>query len=107
MTAKQQGPETFALALELSVLCWCLLCIANKMLPQGSQIRKIWRLLHQNCSDDSTEVMEGVTSTREIFGNKQGAISTPKFLVTNIVLSLPFLQQIQFTLIIICKRCKP
>ena len=33
VTAKQQGPETFALALELSVLCWCLLCITiNKML---------------------------------------------------------------------------
>ena len=28
---------------------------------QGSQIR-------QNCSDDSTEVTEGVTSTPEIFG---------------------------------------
>ena len=46
---------------------------------QGSQI-------HQHCSDDSTEVMEGVTSTPEIFGN--------------IVLSLPFSQQIQFTLIV-------
>ena len=33
---------------------------------QGLQIR-------QNCSDDSTEVMEGVTLTPEIFGNKQGA----------------------------------
>ena len=32
VTEKQQGPETFALAMELSVLCWCLLCIANKML---------------------------------------------------------------------------
>ena len=40
---------------------------------QGSQIRQIWRILHQNCSDDSIEVMEGVTSTPEIFGNKQGA----------------------------------
>ena len=38
---------------------------------QGSQIRQIWRILRQNCSDDSTEVMEGVTSTPEIFGNKQ------------------------------------
>ena len=33
VTGKQQGPETFALAMELPVLCWCLLCIANKMLP--------------------------------------------------------------------------
>ena len=43
---------------------------------QGSQIRQIWRILRQNCSDDSTEVKEGVTSTPEIFGNKQGATST-------------------------------
>ena len=27
---------------------------------QGSQIRQIWRILLQNCSDDSTEVAEGV-----------------------------------------------
>ena len=39
----------------------------------GSQIRQIWPILRQNCSDDSTEVTEGVTSTPEIFGNKQGA----------------------------------
>ena len=38
---------------------------------QGSQIRQICRILGQNCSDDSTEVTEGVTSTPEIFGNKQ------------------------------------
>ena len=38
---------------------------------QGSQIR-------QNCSDDSTEVTEGVTSTPEIFSNKQGATLTPE-----------------------------
>ena len=45
---------------------------------QGSQIRQIWRILRQNCSDDSTEVTEGVTSTPEIFGNKQGATLTPE-----------------------------
>ena len=45
---------------------------------QGSQIRQIWRILRQNCSDDSTEVTEGVTSTPKIFGNKQGATSTPE-----------------------------
>ena len=28
----------------------------------GSQICQIWRVLRQNCSDDSTEVTEGVTS---------------------------------------------
>ena len=44
---------------------------------QGSQIRQIWRILRQNCSDDSTEVTEGVTLTSEIFSNKQGATSTP------------------------------
>ena len=45
---------------------------------QGSQICQIWRILRQNCSDDSTEVMEGVTSTPNIFDNKQGVTSTPK-----------------------------
>ena len=43
---------------------------------QGSQIRQIWRILLQNCSDDSTEVMEGVTSTTEIFGNKHSFVLT-------------------------------
>ena len=37
---------------------------------QGSQIRQIWCSLRQNCSHDSTEVVE------EIFGNKQGATLT-------------------------------
>ena len=46
------------------------------------------------------EVMEGVILTPEIFGSKQGATSTPEFMVTNTVLSLPFSQQIQFTLIV-------
>ena len=46
------------------------------LLTQGSQILQIWRILRQNCSDDSTEVTEGVTLTPEIFGNKQGATST-------------------------------
>ena len=40
-------------------------------LTRGSQIRQIWRILRETCSDDSTEVTEGVTSTPEIFGNKQ------------------------------------
>ena len=66
---------------------------------QGSQIRQIWRILRQNCSDDSTEVTEGVTSTPKIFGNKQGATSTPE-IFRNTVLSLPFSQQIQFTFIV-------
>ena len=56
---------------------------------QGSQICQIWRILRQNCSDDSTEVTEGVTSTPKIFGNKQGATSTPE-IFGNTVLSLPF-----------------
>ena len=67
---------------------------------QGSQIRQIWRILRQNCSDDSTEVTEGVTLTPEIFGNKQGATLTPEIFGNNTVLSLPFSQQIQFTLIV-------
>ena len=45
---------------------------------QGSQICQMWHILNQNCSDDSTEVTEGVTLTPEIFGNKQGATSTPE-----------------------------
>ena len=50
-------------------------------------------ILHQNnCSDDSTEVMEGVTSTPEIFGNKHSFVLT--FFTTN-------------TIYINCKRCKP
>ena len=52
---------------------------------QGSQI-------HQNCSDDSTEVTEGVTSTPEIFGNKHSFVLT--FFTTN-------------TIYVNCKRCKP
>ena len=52
---------------------------------QGSQI-------HQNCSDASTEVTEGVTSTPEIFGNKHSFVLT--FFATN-------------TIYINCKRCKP
>ena len=50
-------------------------------------------ILHQNnCSDDSTEVTEGVTSTPEIFGNKHSFVLT--FFTTN-------------TIYIYCKRCKP
>ena len=39
---------------------------SNVTVKQGSQIRQIWRILRQNCSDDSTEVTEGVTSGLEI-----------------------------------------
>ena len=50
-------------------------------------------ILHQNnCSDDSTEVTEVVTSTPEIFGNKHSFVLT--FFTTN-------------TIYINCKRCKP
>ena len=52
---------------------------------QGSQI-------HQNCSDDSTEVTEGVTSTPGIFGNRRSFVLT--FFTTN-------------TIYVYCKRCKP
>ena len=70
------------------------------LLSQGSQIRQIWRILRQNCSDDSAEFTEGVTSTPEIFGNKQVATLTPEILVRSTVLSLSFSQQIQFTLVV-------
>ena len=48
-----------------------LKCLRSTDKYQGSQIR-------QNCSDDSTEVTEGVTLTPEIFGNKQKATATPE-----------------------------
>ena len=67
---------------------------------QGSQIRQIWRILRQNCSDDSTEVTEGVTSTPEIFGNKQGTTSTPEIFGNKHSFILTILEQIQFTLIV-------
>ena len=70
------------------------------LLSQGSQICQIWRILHQNCSDDSAEFTEGVTSTPEIFGNKQGATLTPEIFGKKHRLSLSFSQQIQFTLIV-------
>ena len=57
---------------------------------QGSEICQIWRILCQNCSDDSTEVMEGVTLTPEIFGNKHSFVLT--FFATNTYL--------QFTIIV-------
>ena len=56
--------------------------------------------LRQNCSDDSTEVTEGVTLTPEIFGTKHGATSTPEIFGNKHSLSLPFSQQIQFMLIV-------
>ena len=71
---------------------------------QGLQIRQIWRILRQNCSDDSTEVTEGVTSTPEIFGNKQGATLTPEIFGNKqgatSTPEISFSQKIQFTLIV-------
>ena len=72
----------------------------NCLQIQGSQIRQIWCNLRQNCSDDSTEVTEGVSSTPEIFGNKQGATSIPKIFSNKHSFVLTFLQQMQFTLIV-------
>ena len=57
--------------------------IISLVYTQGSQIRQIWRILRQNCSDDSTEVTEGVTSTQEIFGNKHSFVLT--FFTTNTI----------------------
>ena len=70
-----------------------MICIGRRVGGhQGSQICQIWRILHQNCSDDSTEVTEGVTSTPEIFGNKHSFVLT--FFATN-------------TIYVKCKHCKP
>ena len=43
----------------------------------------MWCILHKNCSDDSTEVTEGVTLTPEIFGNKHSFVLT--FFATNTI----------------------
>ena len=72
---------------------------------QGSQIRQIWHILCQNCSNDSTEVTEGVTSTPEIFGNKQGATLTPE-ICGNIHSFVPTFFTTN-TIYVNCKRCKP
>ena len=62
-------------------------------------------ILRQNCSDDSTEVMEGVTLTPEIFGNKQGATSTPEIFSYKHSFVLTFFAT--NTISVNCKRCKP
>ena len=77
----------------------------SENVTQGSQIRQIWRILRQNCSDDSTEVTEGVTSTPEIFGNKQGATSTPEICGNKHSFVLTFFTS--NTIHVNCKRCKP
>ena len=66
---------------------------------QGSQI-------HQNCSDDSTEVTEGVTLTPEIFSNKQGATSTPEIFGNKRGFVLTFFAT-NTMYVNYCKRCKP
>ena len=61
---------------------------------QGSQIRQNY------CSDDSTEVTEGVTSNPEIFNNKQGATSTPEIFGNKHSFALTSFATIQLTLIV-------
>ena len=65
--------ELFILAYACKTACARRIIGMYMYFCQGSQICQIWRILRQNCSDDSTEVTEGVTSTPKIFGNKQGA----------------------------------
>ena len=72
---------------------------------QGSQICQIWRILCQNCSDDSTEVTEGVTSTPDIFSNKQGATLTPEICGNKHSFVPTFFTT--GTIYVNCKRCKP
>ena len=57
------------------------------------------------CSDDSTEVMEGVTSTPKIFSNKQGATSTPEIFGNKDSFVLTFFAT--NTIYVYCKHCKP
>ena len=72
---------------------------------QGSQICQIWRILCQNCSDDSTEVTEGVTSTPDIFSNKQGATLTPEICGNKHSFVPTFFTT--DTIYVNCKHCKP
>ena len=74
-------------------------------LSQGSQIRQIWHILRQNCSDDSAEFTKGVTSTPEIFGNKQVATLTPEIFGKKHSFVLIFFAT--NTIYVSCKRCKP
>ena len=76
----------------------------NPLSLQGSQIRQIWRILRQNCSDDSTEVTEGVTSTPKIFSNKQGATLTPEIFGNKHSFVLTFFAT--NTIYVNCKCCK-
>ena len=75
------------------------------LLSQGSQIRQIWCILPQNCSDDSAEFTEGVTSTPEIFGNKQGATLIPEIFGKKHSFVLIFFAT--NTIYVNCKHCKP
>ena len=77
----------------------------TSFLTQGLQIRQIWCILQQACSDDSTKVTEGVTSTPEIFGNKQGATLTPEIFGNKHTFVLTFYAT--NTIYVDCKRCKP
>ena len=77
----------------------------TSFLTQGSQICQIWCILQQTCSDDSTKVTEGVTSTPEIFGNKQGATLTPEIFGNKHTFVLTFYAT--NTIYVDCKRCKP
>ena len=77
----------------------------TSFLTQGSQIRQIWCILQQTCSDDSTKVTEGVTSTPEIFGNKQGATLTPEIFGNKHTFVLTFYAT--NTIYVDCKPCKP
>ena len=91
--------DSIKVALEIGNCALGRYCLLYTQVNQwGSQIR-------QNCSDDSTEVTEGVTSTPEIFGNKQGATSTPEIFGNKHSFVLTFFAT--NTIYINCKRCKP
>ena len=82
----------------------------QKISPLASKLT--WELcmhqgspIHQNCSDDSTEVTEGVYLTPEIFSNKQGATSTPEIFGNKHSFVLTFFTT--NTIYFNCKCCKP
>ena len=67
----------------------------TRLLPHAKMLLvpiKFFFLCWVDYADDSTEVMEGVTLTPEIFGNKHSFVLT--FFATN-------------TIYVNCKRCKP
>ena len=86
--------------LEFYLVLWKKETPGLKIVTQGSQIRQIWhiyakinQMTPQRLRRESLRLQKFLVTNRE-------PLRLQKFLVTNTALSLPFLQQIQFTLIV-------